>query len=296
MSDSAKHKPLGRPRELPPRIIRREIGAITRRGGPGAHGGDDAQDEHGETLEPELIPGGTAFLQVQSASTLARAGDPLAVLDQLRKYLEAERRRARSRMLMMGSVFVVVMAMVCVAGYFTIDHFRRQVSADLGRLGVEQAAAHREQSAARKEQEEARKALAAASSVIGTLASRTEVLRSEIDNANQTHGAAREAMDAQLARQLESLQAMRSLLSEVRTENSSLAAQYKDLNASWYSFTNDVSAALARAPSAALPVAPPESPAMFAELARPARDDSSISLLIVPAGHDRPIAWRMPLP
>lgn len=295
MSDSDKHTPLGRPRELPPRIVRREIGAITRRGSPGAYGRDDESDQ-GDLVEPELIPGG-GHLPVHSSATLARAGDPLSVLEQLRKYLEAERRRARNRMLLMGFVFITVMAVACVAGYFAIEHFRRQVSADLGRLGLEQAAARREQTAARQEQAEARKALATAGSVIGSLASRTEILRNEMDDANHVHSASREAMDAQLARQLESLQALRKLLSDVQTENSSLAEKYRNLNNNWHSFTNEINATIARSSASAVASgAMPTAEITFAETARAPRDEDSISLLIVPAGHERPIPWRLPLP
>jgi hypothetical protein len=283
MPDSAKPTPPGRPTDLPPRIIRREIAVITRKGIPGRHGHDATQAVPIEPLEPDLVSNSAAKLQLHASSALARAGEPLSVLEQLRQFLEAERRRARNRMLIMGGAFVVIMALACVAGYFTIEHFRSQVSADLGRLGAAQAAARKEQ--------------ADAANAIGNLATRTELLRSEMDAANQLRSTSREVMETQLVRQLESLQVVRKLLSEVQVENSSLAAQYRKMNDSWQTYTNDITSAIAKAPVSASPAAePPPLDFSFADGQHVPRDANSISLAIVPAGHDQPISWRMPLP
>ena len=311
----------------PPKILKREIRGLSRKGDtdyeefddPDVEGLIDDDVDH----EPEVYAESDAGLALRGPRALsAESTDALSVLESLRVFLETERARSRNRTLTLAAVFSVLLLLSIMGGLLMMERLRQQTGISLGRLG--------------EQQDDTQEVQAESARLMTEITTKTRDLEVNLQKAGDQRDTAGALMETQIERQLEGFQMVRKVLSEVEIENAALAREYRVMRSEWASFTNamqasivDISKArpvIAAVATTVAAVSPPRlkeprdpvervkwvelgesvgevraresvepwSPSVASKGSTDRGDH--VDLAIKPKGNRRTISWRLPLP
>lgn len=311
--------------ERPPKVLKREIRGLSRKGDQDFEDFDGPEVEdvvEDAEYEPAVYTEAETGVALQPSHALtAESAEALSVLESLRDFLEAERARSRNRTLMLAAVFSVLLLLSIMGGLMMIERLRQQTGAHIGRLD--------------RQQEQTLGLQNEATRLMAEITSKTKALESELKNAGQQRSDAEALMVTQMERQTEGFQMVRQVLSDVEVQNASLAKDYQRMRSEWASLTNSMMVAVDRniedrvasvTAAAAVPVPPrppvaassvppeveePAEPVAGTVAATPSapgpwsppggtaaegEDADHLDMAIRPKGSRRAIPWRLPLP
>ena len=230
--------------------------------------------------------------------TLRRNAESLPVLAAFQEFLDVERRRTRSRMLALASLFLIVLLVgggaAALVGYSYYLKTSDQAAAMQDSL---------ERLRARVEDDQG-----GALSALSSLQARTKIMEQTFDSQMATFEVEQNGLSALLAGMNTNLAGLHGTIARLQNENARLHNQVEMNAVDWQAVTNrveEILALLAQAPPLAPPVTPrtpepvaagrPPSPVPESPRAATPRRDSMV-LAILPVGKTRAVDWRVPLP
>lgn len=214
--------------------------------------------------------------------TLRRNAESLPVLAAFQEFLDVERRRARGRILVLASLFLIVLLIAGGAAALVGYSYYLKTSDQAAAM---QASLERLRSRVDDDQ----------GGALASLQDRAKIMEQTFDSQMATFEVEQNGLSSLLAGMNANLAGLHGTIARLQNENAQLHNQVEMNAVDWQAVTNrveEILALLAQAPPLAPPVTPPapESP----RAATPPRD--SMVLAILPVGGGHAVDWRVPLP
>jgi hypothetical protein len=247
------------------------------------------QPEPPRRLSTELVQLDHGLKQIERARHpgLQRASDSLPVLEAFQMFLDAERRKARARLVTLFVAALATLLLIGAGAIFLVLKTSGDLQGRVDRFALASQNLSREVAAAQEK----------AHSTIGAFESQLETIQKELaDGLAEAIRLSETNAPIELPPAYhEAMAAMQTQLAEMRTANASLATALKDV-------TNQWAEALASTPeeplvtqtgSEPLPLPEPVMPPL-PQNAAVTDVNNSITLLISPPGDATPVKWRLP--
>ena len=151
----------------------------------------------------------------------ARGGQALPVLQAFHEFLEVERRRTRTRMLLLTGIFVMLLLCILGAGILAAMYFTRSVDGEMGALQAQLQAAQKQSGALHLD----------AQAKLASLSGEAAELHKQVIGAQAAVDAVRKEMAAGVTGQSDQLAELRKLLMSVVEQNTTLASGLDSLGA-----------------------------------------------------------------
>jgi len=251
---------------------------------------DTSPEEH----ENEIVHLDQNLRQIQERKfgEIQRTPDSLPVLEAFQEFLDAERRRARKRMLILTGVFAVFLVAVVGGGVVAVRRTFSGVERDFDSL-KDKADAFAERTS------ENNKATKAA---LGRLHTKLSDMRSSFATEQGSIVASQSNVETKVTEYEEQVTELQQMLDGIESENASMKTELADMSAKWPAISEEIDAlrtALTSRDRRPLPhvESKPSSPfpASTEQLVAALGQPATVMLTVVPPGDDHGIRWRLPL-
>lgn len=251
----------------------------------------DSVDKHptGSWDEPEKTSDSTTdedairALARRESSELTAQGEPLPVLEAFQQFLEAERLRSRRRIIILSTAFSAVLLVVIVGGVFVGATMLRPIHDDYRRVQSDINAFDRATANSRKQID----------GMLDRFGRQDRRLQEELLKERQASAETRQELNRK-SKQFESDVAhMQKLMGRLHAHNRELRKSIEEQNERLPSMVAGIRASM-QDQGTSTDVGPVNNPP--SEVARPRGGKETLTLAIVPQGHDRSVDWRVPIP
>jgi len=229
------------------------------------------------TESPDLkVPPKTVSVQLSRRQFgLAQTPESLPVLEAFQQFLDAERRRARNRMIGLTAFFLVLLVAVLGAAFYVGMFFFNQMGQDVSGVQADVQSLKNTADAVR-EDNEAR---------VAGLSGETRQLRERAEAGTEALSELRIRIETGRTQFDEKLSGVQDIVSMLEVENASLKEELHNLDARWQGFV-----ATARSATRG------QEPHADVLAARDTTEDTSLVISLNVPGSTTSILWRMPIP